>query len=130
MYDTTSSANVSQNERGSTQRGMRNGPDNRLVGQVKLQMVCRLLHHKVGDHAGNIYLCAEETARQALINVMVACGDVPRMMDRSMALVTIDSFGELVEGMYMKRSKQHHRHIYQQYNPRKQLLPASNAVMC
>ena len=60
---------------------MRNGPDNRLVGQVKLQMDCRLLHHKVGGQAGNIYLCAEETARQALINVMAACGDVARVVN-------------------------------------------------
>ena len=113
MYDTTSSANVSQNERGSTQRGMHNGPDDGLIGQEILQMDCRLLHHKVGDHAGNIYLCAEETARQALINVMVACGDVARVVNSCMALALLAVYclGEIVKRMHMKRSKQHHRHI-------------------
>ena len=113
MYDTTSSANVSQNERGSTQRGMHNGPDDGLIGQEILQMDCRLLHHKVGDHAGNIYLCAEETARQALINVMVASGDVARVVSGCMALALLAVYclGEIVKRMHMKRSKQHHRHI-------------------
>ena len=62
--------------------------------------------------------------------MVVACGDVARMVDSSMALVAIDSLGEIVERMHMKRSQQHHRHIDQQYYPGKQLLPASEAVMC
>ena len=73
-----------------------------------------LLHHQAGRREGNIYLCAEEPARQALVNVMVACRDVPRMVNRSVALITIDSPGEIVDGMHMKRSKQHNRHIYRQ----------------
>ena len=75
---------------------MRNGPDYKLVGQEILQVDCRLLHHKVGDHARNIYLCAEETARQALINVMVAGSDVARVVNRSVALVAVNSLGKLV----------------------------------
>lgn len=77
-------------------------------------MGCDLLHHHAGRREGNIYLCAEEPARQALVNVMVACCDVARMMNRSVALITIDSPGEIVDGMHMKRSKQHNRHIYRQ----------------
>ena len=109
---------------------MGHNPDNRIAGQEKLQMNCYLLHHKGGYRAGYIYLCAEETARQALINVMDAYGEVPRMVSRSVALVAIDSPGEVVDGMHMKRSQQHHRHIYRQYYPGKQLLPASDIVMC
>ena len=93
-------------------------------------MSCYLLHHKGGYRAGNIYLCAEEAARQALINVVGACCDVSRVVNRSVALIAVDNPGEVVEGVHMKRSKQHHRHIYQQDNPGKQLLPASDAVMC
>ena len=92
-------------------------------------MGCERLYHIAGGRAGNIYLCAEESARQALINVVVACSDVARMVDSSVALVTIDSLGEIVDGMHMERSKQHHRHIYRQHNPRKPSLLASDAVM-
>ena len=109
---------------------MGHDPDNRLASQEKLQLGRKRLYHKAGYRAGNINLRAEESARQALINVVVACGDVARMVDCSMALVAIDSLGEIVERMHMKRSQQHHRHIDQQYYPGKQLLPASVAVMC
>lgn len=108
---------------------MGHNPDNRIAGQEKLQMSCYLLHHKDGYRAGYIYLCAEEPTRQALINVVAACGDVSRVVNRSVALIAINKTGEVADGMYMKRSKQHHRHIYQQDNPGKQLLPASDAVM-
>ena len=93
-------------------------------------MGCERLYHIAGYRARDIYLCAEESARQALINVVVACSDVARMVDSSVALVTIDSLGEIVERMHMKRSQQHHRHIYRQYHPGKQSLLASEAVMC
>ena len=109
---------------------MGHDPDNRLASQEGLQMGCERLYHIAGGRAGNIYLCAEESARQALINVVVACGDVARMVDSSMALVAIDNLGKIVEGMDMKRSQQHHRHIDRQYHPGKQSLPASEAVMC
>ena len=122
--------NSSQNERGSTQRGLGYDPDNRLASQKELQMGCKRLYHKAGYRARDIYLCAQESARQALINVMVACGNVTRMANHSMALVTINSLGEVVCGMDMKRSKQHHRHINQQYHPRKHLLPGCDAIMC
>ena len=92
---------------------MGHDPINRLDGQEKLQMSCYLLHHEGGYRAGNIYLCAEETARQALINVMVACGDVARVVNSRMALALLAVYclGEIVKRMHMKRSKQHHRHI-------------------
>ena len=93
-------------------------------------MGCDLLHLQGGYCARNIYLCAQEPARQALINVMVTRRDVARMVNRSVALVTIDSLGKVVDGMYMKRSEQYHRHIYRQYHPGKQSLFASDAVMC
>ena len=92
-------------------------------------MGCDLLHHMADYRAGNINLCAQESARQALINVMVTCRDVARMVNRSVALVTIDSLGEIVDGMHMERSKQYHRHIYRQHNPSKPSLLASDAVM-
>ena len=103
----------SQNEWRCAQRWMGHDPDNRLASQEELQLGCKRLYHKAGYRAGNINLCAEESARQALINVVVTCGDVTRMVDCSMALVAIDSLGEIVERMYMKRSQQHHRHIDQ-----------------
>ena len=109
---------------------MGHGPDNRLAGQKILQMSCYLLHHKGGCRAGNIYLCAEEPAKQARVDVVAACGDVTRMVDRSMALIAINSPGEVVDGVYMKRREQQHRHIDQQENPGKHLLPVCDAVMC
>lgn len=108
---------------------MGHDPINRLDGQEKLQMRCYLLHHKGGYRAGNIYLCAEEPARQALINMVVACSDVSRVMNRSVALIAVNNPGEVIECMDMKRSKQQHRHIDQQHNPGEQPLPASDAVM-
>ena len=90
---------------------MGHDPDNRLASQEELQMGCERLYHIAGYRARDIYLCAEESARQALINVVVACSDVARMVDSSMALVAIDNLGKIVEGMDMKRSQQHHRHI-------------------
>ena len=84
---------------------MGHDPDNRLASQEELQLGCKRFYHKAGCRAGNINLCAEKTARQALINVVVACGDVARMVDCSMALVAIDSLGEIVERMHMKRSQ-------------------------
>ena len=68
-------------------------------------------HHNGGYRAGNIYLSAEEPARQALINVMVAGSDVTRVVNRSVALIAVNNPGEVVDGVHMKRSKQHHRHI-------------------
>ncbi len=108
---------------------MGHDPANRLDGQEKLQMSCYLLRHEGGYRAGNIYLCAEEPARQALINMVVACSDVARMVNRSVALIAVNNPGEVIESMDMKRSKQHHRHIDQQHNPGEQPLPASDAVM-
>ena len=108
---------------------MSSNPDHRIASQEKLQMSRYLLHHQGGYRAGNIYLCAEEAARQAFINVVAACGDVSRVVNRCVALIAIDRTGEVADGMYMKRSKQHHRHIYQQDDPGKQLLPESDAVM-
>ena len=93
-------------------------------------MDCNLLCHMASYRAGHINLCAEEAARQALINVVGACGDVARVVYRGVTLVAVDSSGELVEGMHMKRSEQHHRNIDRQHDPRKQLLPAGDAVMC
>lgn len=66
-------------------------PINRLDGQKKLQMSCYLLHHEGGYSAGNIYLCTEEPARQALINMVVACSDVARVMNRSVALIAVNN---------------------------------------
>ena len=93
-------------------------------------MGCDLLHHHAGRREGNIYLCAEEPARQALVNVMVACRDVARMVNRSVAFNAVNRLGDTDGGVHMERSKQHHRHIYRQYHPRKQPLLASDAVMC
>ena len=120
----------SQNARRSPQRRMGHGPDNGLAGQEILQTDCSLLHHLDGCRAGDINMGAQETARQALINVMADSGDVARVVNRGVALIAIDSLGEIVGGMYMKRSKQHHRHIDRQYHPGKQPLFASDAVMC
>jgi hypothetical protein len=92
---------------------MCHGPDNGLDWQEELQVDCNLLHHQGGYCAGNINLRVEEPARQTLINVVAANSDVARVVHRGMALA-IYSRGELVEGMHMKRRKQHHRHIYQQ----------------
>ena len=75
---------------------MGHDPDNRLASQEEFQIACKRLFYKAGGRAGNIYLCAEESARQALINVVVACGDVARMVDSSVALVAIDSLGKIV----------------------------------
>ena len=93
-------------------------------------MDCNLLCNMARYRAGHINLCAEEAARQALINVVGACGDVARVVNRGVTLVAVDCLGELVEGMHMKRSEQHHRHIDRQHDPRKQLLPAGDAVLC
>ncbi len=89
-----------------------------------------LLCHMARYRAGHINLCAEEAARQAFINVVTACSDVTRVVYCGVTLVAVDCLGVLVEGMHMKRSKQHHRHIDRQYHPGKQSLPAGNAVMC
>ena len=87
------------------------------------------LHHNDGYRAGKIYLSAKEPARQALIDVMAACGDVTRVVNRSVALIAVDNPGEVVEAMHMKRSKQHHRHIDQQDDPCKQTLLARDVDM-
>ena len=76
---------------------MGHDPDNRLASQEELQMGCERLYHIAGYRARDIYLCAKESARQALINVVVACGDVARMVNSSMALNAIDSRGVVVE---------------------------------
>ena len=109
---------------------MRHGPDDRHRGQEKLQMDSNLLCHMARYRAGHINLRAEEAARQAFINVVTACSDVARVVYSSVTLVTIDSPGELVKGMHMKRREQHHRHIDRQHDQRKQLLPAGDAVLC
>ena len=93
-------------------------------------MNCYLLCHMARYRAGHINLRAEEAARQAFINVVTACSDEARVVYSSVTLVTIDSPGELIKGMHMKRREQHHRHIDRQHDPRKQLLPAGNAVLC
>ncbi len=60
---------------------MGHNPDNRIASQEKLQMNRYLLHHKGGYRAGYIYLCTEESARQALINMKFAYGDVTRVVN-------------------------------------------------
>ena len=60
-------------------------------------MSCNWLHHKGCYHVGDIYLRAEEAARQAIIDVMAASGDMTRMVNSSMALNAIDSRGVVVE---------------------------------
>ena len=72
-------------------------PCNRLGGHKELQVGCNWLHHKGCYHVGDIYLRAEEAARQAIIDVMAACSDVARMVNSSMALNAIDSRGVVVE---------------------------------
>lgn len=76
VIDYLAHTDESQNERGCTQRGMRHGSDDRRCGKEKLQMDCNLLCHMARYRAGHINLCAEEAARQALINVVTACSDV------------------------------------------------------
>ena len=107
---------------------MRHGPDDGLDWQEELQVDCNLLHHQGGYRAGNINLRVEEPAGQTLINVVAANSDVARMVHRSMALA-IYSRRELIEGMHMKRSKQHHRHIDHQDGPCKPSLPARDIDM-
>lgn len=114
VIDYLAKTDESQHGWGSTQRRLGHDPNDRIASQVILQLGRDLLHHQAGHRAGNIDLCAQEPTRQALINMMVACRDVARMVNCSVALVTIDSPGEIVDGMHMKRSKQHHRHIYRQ----------------
>ena len=102
--------------------------DNRLATHEELQLNRSLRYHKAGNHMGHIYLSAEESTRQALVNVVVASSDVTRMVNRRVALVAEGDLGEIVGRMNMKRRKQHHRHIDHQHHPSKQSLPAGNAV--
>ena len=75
---------------------MGHDPDNRLNGQEKLQIDHDLLHHKAGNRMGHINLCAQEAARQAVVEVVLADSDVARVVDRRVTLVTANRLGEIV----------------------------------
>lgn len=60
---------------------MGHNPDNRIASQEKLQMYCNRLYNKADHRVGDIYLCAQESARQALINMKFAYGDVTRVVN-------------------------------------------------
>ena len=61
--------------------------------------------------------------------MMGAGHDVPRMVHRRLAFVAVHHLGVFLQGVHMKRSNQHHRHIDRQHDPGEQPLPAGDAVM-
>ncbi|MBQ4006282.1 MAG: hypothetical protein II609_05925 [Muribaculaceae bacterium] len=96
---------------------------------VKSSFVDSLPHNDAVSLFGRINLCGEEATEQAVVVMHLNGGDVPRVMNVTLALTALND-GVFVEWVHMKRSEQKHRHIDRQQDPGKQLLPATDVPMC
>ena len=102
--------------------------NNRRGGCVKIYLAYTLFYKKTDYIFGYIYKSCKESARQAVIMMMLARSKVPRVVHRSVAIMAVDYYA-LIERVNMQRREQNHGHIDTQQDPGKRFLPASNANM-
>ncbi len=102
--------------------------NNRRGGCVKIYLAYTLFYMKADYIFRNIYKSCKESARQAVIMMMLAWSEVPRVVHCSVAIMAVDYYA-LSERVNMQRSEQNHGHIDTQQDPGKGFLPASNANM-